>query len=132
MKIQYINIDDFVDRLENVRKSGTSYRAACPVHNGKDRNLLINMKNGEVYAHCFVCSANTFEVAQSLGVKGETEERPPIPHYSKDQRKFDTYMIELCEAQGIDKLTYSDKKKYNECKRRQSNFNDKMKEWFDN
>jgi hypothetical protein len=132
MKVEYTNLDDFVMRLDNVRKTGHSYRAACPVHNGKDRNLLVNMKNGEVFAHCFVCHANTFEVAKELGVKGDNINQLPIPRYSKDQRTFDRYMIEICEKEGLDNMRYSDRKKYRECKMRMDNFNNKMKEYMNN
>ena len=130
--IEFDNIDEFIMRLDNVRKTGNSYRCACPVHNGKDRNLLVNMKNNQVFAHCFVCDANTFEVAKELGIKSEQRDKLPVPRYTKDQRTVDRYMIELSEAKGVDTLSYSDRKKYRECKMRMDNFNQYMKQWMPN
>ena len=128
---EYTNIDDFINRLDNVRKMGNSYRCACPVHHGEDRNLLVNIKDGQVFAYCFVCEANTYEVAKELRIEPEQRDKLPIPRYTKDQRMFDLYMIELCEEKGINNLTYSDRKKYRECKMRMENFNHAVRKWMD-
>lgn len=127
---EYNNIDEFINRLDNVRKTGASYRCSCPVHNGKDRNLLVNMRDGQVFAYCFVCQANTYEVAKELRIQPEQRDKLPIPRYTKDQRTFDKYMIEICEADGLDNLSYSDRKKYRECKMRMDNFNNAVRKWM--
>jgi hypothetical protein len=65
-----MSIDVVLNALDNVRKVGADkWRAACPVHNGKDRNLLVSERgDGSVGAHCFVCGATGPDVVQSLGV----------------------------------------------------------------
>ena len=59
-------LDQFLKRLERVRKSGKGYRACCPVHKDTDPSMSITEKDGKVLAYCFSCGANGPQVAEAL------------------------------------------------------------------
>lgn len=57
------------------------YRAPCPVHQGKDFNLMLSEDaTGKVGCHCFVCGANGLAVVDALGLS-TSELFPPDDGY---------------------------------------------------
>ena len=134
-----------LDYLDKVRKSGhNSWRAPCPVHNGKDRNLAIDLKpDGTYVAYCFVCGCNQNDVAQTLRIpfeeiypdykkpdKNGKQVYPSSKYHSKEQIIFDRNMIEVY-ASDTGQKTYSDYKVYKESKTRFDTYNKNMREWID-
>lgn len=135
-------IDDFLNRLEKVRKSGKDYYAICPVgnHSGKNRTLSLTVKNDVVMGKCFSCDASTRDVADALGLSvghinphwQPSTERRALPKYTKDQRKLDVYLIEIIDNQGWDNTLLSDKHKYRLAKKRLEQWNDYVKAMYEN
>lgn len=132
-----------LDYLERVRKSGADrWRAPCPVHNGKDRNLAITLKpDGTYVAYCHVCGCNQNDVAKSLRIpmqviypdykKPEDTGRPVYPrgnYHGIEQLRYDRYLIEIYESHN--KHTYKDMMAYKQSKARFNRFNEKMQEWM--
>jgi hypothetical protein len=146
----YREIDDFINRMDGVRRvSSSTYRAKCPVHNGNNRMAVqINYDTtGSVWAHCYSCGANTFDIAESIGVKGESEDRGGRPYYpkqkydsEKQQLNFDRTFIDMherslkkYEATGNkeDKPKLTDQQLYRQAKIRIETYNEKMREWME-
>ena len=65
-----MSVHNILQRLERVQQAGKSrWRAPCPVHQGKDRNLIVSERtDGSVGAHCFVCGAGGPELVEALGL----------------------------------------------------------------
>lgn len=62
-------IDAILNALPIYKNYGNKYRAPCPVHDGKEMNLMISERSdGSVGCHCFVCGANGLAVVDALGV----------------------------------------------------------------
>ena len=126
-------IDDFLNRLEKVRKSGKDYYAVCPVggHSGKSRTLSLTEKNDVVMGRCFACNATTRDVANALGLNishinphwKPSNEKRALPKYTKDQRKLDVYLIEIIEGQDWAKTSLKDKHAYRRAKKRLEQWN---------
>jgi uncharacterized C2H2 Zn-finger protein len=131
----------YLDKVKSAGSSGKgkSYRAACPVHDGRDRNLLVTERpDGSWFCKCFVCGAVTRDVKDALRLswsdinpeyKCDNQSRP-VYKGGKDQRMKDKYLIQICELNGFS--THTDKIAYQKAKARLQVFNDKMKEWMDN
>lgn len=146
---RYVTLRDgirynMLDYLDRVRKAGLDrWRAPCPVHNGKDRNLAITLKpDGTYVAYCHVCGCNQNDVAQTLRIplqeiypdyrKPEKNSRPVYPagnYRGKEQMIFDRNLIEIYESDTGQK-TYSDYKVYKESKARFDTYNKNMREWI--
>lgn len=132
-------IDQFLQRLDKVRKQGDDYYAVCPVgnHSGKRRTLSIKEVDGNfVIGQCFSCGAKIKDVAQVLGIRlgNADNKKPQIPYYPKDKRKLDRYLIDIVEEMTLkdrQAMLLSDKKAYREAKTRMDNFNEKMKLYMD-
>lgn len=62
-------IQQFLDRLDGVHKSGNGYRARCPACGGRSRKISLRAdKDGRVLLHCFGgCAA--IEVVRALGLQ---------------------------------------------------------------
>jgi hypothetical protein len=59
-----------LDRLDNVRQSGKSWRASCPAHDGRSRSTLSVCigDDGRVLIHCFAgCTA--LEIVHAVGLE---------------------------------------------------------------
>jgi hypothetical protein len=130
-------LDDFLNRLDKVRRTGENYTAICPVgnHSGRNRTLSIKEDNGRVIGQCFSCGARVKDVADVLGLGMEhidaywkprnSEDR--IPYYPKDLKKKDRYIIEeYNKVEDKDTLSYQDKKAYNLANQRLTNYNEKI------
>ena len=135
-------IDDFLNRLDKVRRAGKDFYAICPVgsHSGKNRTLSLTVKNDVVMGKCFSCGATTREVADALGLGVShinphwqpSTERRVLPKYTKDQRKLDVYFIEIVDNQGWDNTLLSDKHKYRLAKKRLEQWNEYVKAMYEN
>lgn len=63
-----ITIDQFVTYLDNVKKSGDGYRAACPAHGGKDPNLAIwTNSDGTIGTKCYSHGCDRKEIIDAVG-----------------------------------------------------------------
>lgn len=71
-----------LNSLPKSRNAGQGkYRAPCPVHQGKDFNLMLSEDaTGKVGCHCFVCGANGVDVVEALGLSTK-ELFPPDDGY---------------------------------------------------
>lgn len=131
-------IEQFLQRLDKVRKHGQDYYAICPVgnHSGKRRTLSIKEVDGDfVIGQCFSCGAKIKDVAQVLGIRlgSGDNKKPEIPYYPKDQRRKDHYVIDIVDKMTLQErqsMLLSDKKAYREAKSRMDNFNEKMKPYM--
>lgn len=129
-------LDDFLGRLDNVKKNGDDYYAICPVsnHSGKRRTLSVREKNGIIMAHCFSCGAKSKEVAAAIDFKFKVngslvEQRKRIPYYPKSQRMFDAYFIQIVQQEEF-KVPLKDKLKYKQCKQRMDNYNERIRDYY--
>lgn len=79
-----MTIETILNKLPKFRsQGGNKFRAPCPVHDGKDFNLLLSEDaTGKVGAHCFVCGANGLAVVNALGLSS-AELFPPDDHYQR-------------------------------------------------
>ena len=102
-----MSIDNILGSLDNVRKSGNAkWRAPCPVHKGKDRNLMISERSdGSVGCYCFVCGAGGPDVMQSLGLDlkeifapDSEYQRPVITKKMQEEEKVDRLVIEMAKV----------------------------------
>lgn len=99
-----------LDSLPKSRPAGQGkYRAPCPVHNGKDFNLMLSEDaSGKVGCHCFVCGANGLAVVEALGLS-TSELFPPEDGYVRPMvtEKMKSQKIEDSIYQSI----YADESK---------------------
>lgn len=102
-----MSIENILGSLDNVRKSGNSkWRAPCPVHKGKDRNLMISERSdGSVGCYCFVCGAGGPDVMQSLGLDlkeifapDSEYQRPVITKKMQEEETMDRLVIEMAKV----------------------------------
>lgn len=130
----------YLDKVKSAGSNakGTHYRAACPVHNGKDRNLLVTERqDGSWFCHCFVCNADTKEVKDVLGIPwGEIDpkylkpSKGDRPRYKngEDQRLTDLSLIQEYDKNGP--MVHTDIEAYERAKGRMRDFNNKMEDWM--
>ena len=62
-----ITIDEFLSKLENVKKSGDGYTARCSAHEDKRSSLSIREDNGKILVHCHAGCTFT-EIVESLAL----------------------------------------------------------------
>jgi len=131
-----------IDYLDNVRKAGVDvWRASCPVHQGKDRNLKVtHTKDGAYIAYCFVCGVNQNDVARELRIplaeiypdyKPDKTSRPSYPagnYRGKEQMRFDRLVIE--EYNATREPSLQDRQAYKLAKARFERYNEKMQNWM--
>ena len=131
-----------IDYLENVRKAGADvWRASCPVHRGKDRNLKVTHTQDDAYiAYCFVCGCNQNDVARELRIpfselypdyKEEKTTQPKYPngnYRGKEQMRFDRMVIEQYERTR--EPTLADRNVYKLSLARFKRYNEKMQDWM--
>lgn len=101
-----MSIDVVLNALDNVRKSGKDkWRAACPVHNGKDRNLMISERSdGSVGVYCFVCGAGGLDITEAIGVSnkeifapGSDYKAPMISKKMLNEEQQDRLVLAMAE-----------------------------------
>lgn len=117
-----------LDRLPKSRPSGQGkYRAPCPVHNGKDFNLMLSEDaTGKVGCHCFVCGANGIDVVEALGLP-VSELFPPDNGYvqpvvtgkMRHQKLEDQLFCDIYERESESRMmTLDEKRRYRKAKAR--------------
>ena len=65
------NLQMLLNRLEHVRPAGNSYRARCPVHQGKSRDSLkiTPCDDGRILIFCFSQECPPLEILSVCGLK---------------------------------------------------------------
>ncbi len=64
-----MKIEQILQKLDSVKKSGQGYRAKCPVHGSKGQTLSVTPKDGDyIVANCFSCGANGPELMEAIGL----------------------------------------------------------------
>lgn len=84
-------IENFLPRLDKVKKSGKGYQARCPAHEDKGPSLSLREgDDGKVLLHCFAgCSAGAVVAALGLSMadlfppSGTPRRPPPAPGVSR-------------------------------------------------
>lgn len=79
--------EDFVARLEKVRKAGErSWSACCPAHEDRSPSLRVSDKDGTILLKCFAgCSAQ--EIVSAVGVNLSDLFPPRNEHEAKQYRR---------------------------------------------
>lgn len=111
-------LDEILDKLTKVRKSGKNYTACCPVHDDKSPSMSITEKDGKVLAHCHSCGANGRDVVEALGLPidvlfAEPMERTHDPDWLlKKTENWDSTIIVIAYAamKRGERVKYSDRK----------------------
>lgn len=82
-----MRLEDFLERLDHVRKSGTGYTARCPAHEDQKNSLSVTSKEGKILLKCFAgCSAEAIVFVLGLQLSDlmpPKDDRPP-PHKNKE------------------------------------------------
>ena len=68
-----LTVDNVLDRLSGVKKSGSGWVALCPVHDDHHPSLSVSVgDSGKVLTHCFACGAEHEKVLKALGLRGDS------------------------------------------------------------
>jgi hypothetical protein len=63
------DVQVLLSRLEKVRKNGSSWRAACPAHGGKDANLKVSTTpEGHILVKCFSHGCAVEDIVGAVGL----------------------------------------------------------------
>lgn len=121
-------IATILDRLPKSRPSGQGkYRAPCPVHNGKDFNLMLSEDpTGKVGCHCFVCGANGIDVVEALGLPvselfppDNGYVRPVVTGKMREEKLEDQFFCDIYERESQYRaMTLEEKRRYRKAKAR--------------
>lgn len=111
-------LEEILNRLDKVRKSGKNYTACCPVHDDNSPSMSITEKDGRVLMHCHSCLANGRDVVAALGLPidvlfAEARERTHDPDWLlKKTEDEDSALIVIAYAgmERGERLKYSDRK----------------------
>ena len=122
-------IDDFIERLEKVRKSGNGYVACCPVHKDRNPSMTITEKDGKVLCHCFSCGANGKQVAEAVGLPyaalfSEPFVRTGMSRKDRDDLEMDRLVLAI--AENNKPTTYADFKRLRLARERISGLEKKL------
>lgn len=94
-----MTLDQFLDRLENVRRSNGGFMARCPAHEDRSPSLSVcEGDNGRVVVHCFagctvdkVCAALGLRLSDLFADDGRPERwvswRPQTPEERAAERR---------------------------------------------
>ena len=114
-----MSIDVVLNQFERVRKSGTNkWRVPCPVHGGKDFNMIISDDGGgSVGVWCFVCGAKDDDLADALMIDRKhfyktldgDYKAPVITKHMESEEKMDR--IVLMMAAVTPPVTLADKRR---------------------
>jgi len=127
-------IEAILNALPIYKNYGNKFRAPCPVHDGKDMNLMISERSdGSVGAHCFVCGANGLAVVDALGVK-RSELFPPDSEYKRqpvtnDMRATyaqDAMVVAMAEKMPEGSMSLVDKRRLKLAKARMEGFEQRL------
>lgn len=103
-------IEVILNALPIFKNYGKKFRAPCPVHDGKDMNLMISERDdGSVGAYCFVCGANGLAVCDALGV----DRKELFPADQDYKKPVFTREMTTTYAQDLLIVSMADKRPYN-------------------
>lgn len=100
-------VENILNQFPKVRNAGQSkWRVPCPVHGGKDFNMMISERNdGSVGAHCFVCGANGIQMIEALGLPmkeifapDSEYVRPAITRKMREEAEIDRSVLMIAES----------------------------------
>ena len=120
-------VDVILNALPKIRSDGKSkWRAPCPVHDGKNLNLMISERpDGSVGCYCFVCGANGLAVVDALSVDRQElfapddgYERPAISREMLITEAQDKLVIAMAMNQKDSYMTLQDKRRLKLAKER--------------
>ena len=124
-------IEQFLERLDKVRKSGSQYTALCPVHEDRSPSMRITEKDGRVLCYCFACGAKGEEVAQALGLPVSALFEDSLTYEPKPVSRADMELYEtdkMCVAIGEKgRKTYADFKRLRLARERIAGIENKLK-----
>ena len=117
-----------LERLRKSRPSGQGkYRAPCPVHEGKDFNLMLSEDpTGKVGCHCFVCGANGIAVVEALGLPvaelfppNDGYVQPVITGRMREEKLQDQIFCDIYDRESESRtMTLEEKRRYRKAKAR--------------
>jgi hypothetical protein len=114
-------LEQFLERLEKVRKSGKGYAACCPVHKDRNPSMTITEKDGKVLCYCFSCGANGQQVAEAIGLPNAALFSEPFIKTGmsrKDREDLEMDRLVLMIAEKNEPSTYADFKRLRLAKER--------------
>ena len=114
-----MTIETILNALPKIRPTGErKWRAPCPVHQGKDLNMMLSERNdGSVGVHCFVCGATGIEVVEALGLPvkelfaEDTDYKPPKINRHMREQALEDEMVLMIANNPNQKLTLEDKRR---------------------
>lgn len=100
-------LEQILDRLVNVKKSGTNkFTACCPVHNDATPSMGIWDEGERILLHCLGCGAKGPEIMQSIGLPigmlfKHDQDRPAgyIPKAVIENAKEAVYFVDIFESE---------------------------------
>lgn len=122
-------IENFIERLEKVRKSGKGYVACCPVHKDRNPSMTITEKDGKVLCYCFSCGANGKQVVEAIGLPYAALFSEPFIKTgisSKDRENLEMDRLVLAVAEKNEPTSYSDFKRLRLARERVSGLEKKL------
>lgn len=91
-------LDEFLERLEGVRRSGGGHTARCPAHEDRDPSLSVREGSRWILFYCHAgCTAQSILDAMKLGWADVSlaEDSEWVPPEDRPKRPFDRRAVEL-------------------------------------
>ena len=63
-----MTLNDFLQKLTNVKHSNNGYLCRCPAHDDKENSLSVTYKDEKILLHCHA-NCNTMDILEKLGLK---------------------------------------------------------------
>lgn len=127
-----MTVQAILNKLPKFKTSGPNkWRAPCPVHNGKDLNMIVSEdETGKVGMHCFVCNANGVEAVQALGLPlaelfppDDGYTRPAITERMQSKCLEDKIFVSIFDDEATKRsMTLKEKRQYRAAKARIEGF----------
>lgn len=138
-----MSMSDILPLLSKVKRFGKTYRFPCPIHQGKDNNMVMSERDGVIGIHCFVCNANGVDLCRHLGLHAKVlfpEDSWTLPNVSREtpdeyieQYFFSRMWVSIAENTDHKlwkPLTLDEKRKLRKHKARIINLTKKLSEKF--
>ncbi len=87
-------LESFLDRLDNVRRNGAGYLAACPAHEDREPSLSVSLGERWVVYHCFA-GCDRDEIRRKLGLEWSDLVLDDSPPGERKTKRRDWRAIEL-------------------------------------
>jgi len=112
-------IEAILNALPKYKKYGKKFRAPCPVHDGKDFNMMISERSdGSVGAYCFVCGASGLSLVDALGVNrselfppDSEYQRQPVTKDMRDKYAQDALVVAMAEKVSFNDMSLADQRR---------------------